>query len=109
MLPKAHRASKFDFDGFNKPVKSLHSSNISVRLFVLKANTNKFAVTISKKIDKKAVVRNRLRRNTYSQISKHIKDFPLGYVYHFIFNSKPVNIKEDIFTNVSEIINKLNK
>ena len=69
MLPKSQRLSRGFSVIFQKGAK------ISTPFFVLRAvaawdNAPRFAVTVSKKVSKKAVVRNRIRRRLFAAARK---------------------------------------
>ncbi len=48
-------------------------------------NKSKFSFSVSKKVCKSAVDRNRLRRQGYSIISKHIKEIKEENLFIFVF------------------------
>lgn len=79
-------AKEFRFHRQND-VRRVYSKGKSVRsgplgLKYLKNTTtksNRVAVVVSKKIDKRAVVRNRIRRRVYEIIRKHWSEMEQGY------------------------------
>ena len=78
-----------------KKIFSVHFSKlerfVSPHLFLTivkneKANEpSRFAFSISKKICKRAVDRNRLRRQGYSIVGKYLKNIPDGFLFFFSF------------------------
>ncbi len=62
----------------------------------------KCAVIISKKVAKKAVSRNRIRRQTYSVLKILIKKLPNAYIS--VFPKKTPMKTEEIFSGLSNIL-----
>lgn len=50
----------------------------------------RFSVVVSKKVDKSAVVRNRIRRRVYEVLRKNMEYIPRGYDYIFVVYSRDV-------------------
>ena len=75
MLPKNRRIQRKDFSFILKNGKRYNSPHLLV--YVVKLNysdtstKSRFSFSVSKKVSKKAVDRNRLRRRGYSIIAKH--------------------------------------
>lgn len=95
MLPKKERVKRSEFDYILKNSKKFSSNHLL--LYVAKISKggldkSKFSFSASKKISKKAVVRNRLRRRGYSIISKMRKEIKNGFYYFFIYKGDPQNI-----------------
>lgn len=85
MLKKKERLTKKEFDRFFSSGKRIHSP-----LFTLLYTPDESfhgAVVVGKKIHKKAVDRNRLRRRLYSALYKEVKDTDTKGV--FIVLTKP--------------------
>jgi ribonuclease P protein component len=66
--------------------KHINSGVFSLR-FIIDPSINepRFGVSVSKKISKSAVVRNTIRRQTYTSLKPYIRDFPHGL---FLFVAK---------------------
>lgn len=107
MLSKKHRISKTDFHKLIKPDKILRSSCLTARVFS-SANLKKakFSVSVSKKIEKQAVWRNKIRRLVYDTIRKHGESFSKPFFIHFIFNAKPADL-EVISTEITKLLEKI--
>src|SRR3989344_3711445 len=94
MLSKKERISKQVFKELKRPKATFYSDHLTARVFdgpeLLKP---KFSVSVSKKIEKKAVLRNKMRRLAYDTIRKYSKTSK-KLLAHFIFNSKPKDFKE---------------
>lgn len=85
---------------FGKTVKTQH--------FLIKKKENnlehsRFAVVVSKKVAKKAVERNHLRRRTYFALKEAYKQFP-NADYVFILNSSAKDIQyKELVKSLQEI------
>jgi ribonuclease P protein component len=104
MLPKEKRLNKALFKKVIDKGKSLHSKIFIVR-FIKDKSLLRFAVSVSKKVSKSAVIRNKIRRRVYSSINsfKTISPTETGNI---IFIVKPEIIKlnlEDIKLYTKEI------
>ena len=69
---------------------------------------SRFAFSVSKKVCKKAVDRNRLRRQGYSVVSKYLKQINPGYFYIFTFKkgSYPIpfsELEKEICANILKL------
>ncbi len=86
MLPKTRRISKKEFPFILKSGSRFNSPHLLLYIAKTEANLpSRFAFSVSKKICKNAVYRNRYRRQGYSIISKYIKDVKNGYFCFFSF------------------------
>jgi len=99
MLKKQYRLSDF---------KKLKSKTINSPLFTLKylesgEKVSKFAFIISKKIDKRAVVRNKIKRQLSKSIENILEKIKTGY--NFIFIAR----KEILGKNQKEIETEVEK
>lgn len=71
MLPKKLRLSRQSFLTAKKNGQRYSSSNFSLTVYDSGLEYTRYSVITSTKIDKRAVVRNRLRRQIYEFLSKH--------------------------------------
>ena len=110
MLPKLQRFTTQLFDKVFKRTKKVRTKN---GLFLISPTKHqpKFAVVVSKKITKKAVQRNKLRRQIYSvfreQLTPYIKDKNVIFLY----KAAPVlhstqDLESDIQTLITYLKNK---
>ena len=88
MLSKKNRISKKEFPHILNSGKKYNS--VSLMLYVaLGSNKEKkqsrFSFSVSKKIEKMAVKRNKLRRQGYSIIDRHIKQIKGVNLFFFVF------------------------
>ncbi len=87
MLPKSARLSRHEFSAvFTRPEKRAHFPEYS--LYFSTSPTFKASVVAGKKVAKRAVDRNQLRRAVYGGLQAHLKSEtnPTG---HYIFILKP--------------------
>lgn len=63
---------------------------------------NRYGSIISKKVDTRAVVRNRLRRMCYGCIRDFVKDVSQGYDVIFIFKASVLEIPKENFCGIIE-------
>jgi ribonuclease P protein component len=71
MFKKKHRLTRAEFDRFFAVGKRLHSPSLT--LIYAKSEESHAAVVVGKKVAKKAVDRNTLRRRIYGLIYEHLK------------------------------------
>ena len=104
MLPKEKRIPREQFKELLLSRKFSNSPHFSLRIGV--ATMPRFAVAVSKKVSKSAVVRNRIRRRVYNVISSSIDLFSPG-LYLFIAKSGADKLKvEHIKTELDKLIKK---
>jgi ribonuclease P protein component len=90
MLPKKRRLTKQMFPSVLSGGKRFYSLHFLA--YISHINTkepSRFAFSVSKKICKNAVDRNRLRRQGYSIVSKYIKEVKPGFLVLFSFKKAP--------------------
>jgi len=79
MFPKNQRITeKKDFDLIFKKGKALNSPFLTVRILKNNLSMQRFAVLVSKKVSKKAVDRNKIKRILRESVKQKIKLFPAG-------------------------------
>jgi ribonuclease P protein component len=86
MLPKKRRIPRKEFPFILKNGRRFSSYHIL--LYIAKnpvPEQSRFSFSISKKIFKRAVDRNKYRRRGYSIISKHLNQINSGYLFFFSF------------------------
>lgn len=59
--------------------------------------SNRYAFIVSKKVDKRAVVRNRVKRVFRSVLEEHNQDLPQGYDFIFILKKPALLQKRESF------------
>lgn len=74
MLPKSSRIPRKSFASLLKSSKFFHSEHFLLRTGKTSETKPQFGVSVSKKISKKAVTRNTIRRRVYAVLSKKIKN-----------------------------------
>lgn len=81
MIPKQHRLAKKDFDLIFKKGRRIHGKTFSLIISLSKDKSEdyKIGVVVTKKVCKKAVDRNKLKRQIRNTISRYImKALPTG-------------------------------
>ena len=108
MLPSSRRLSTTLFDKVLKQGKFFSGSMFTIR--VLKAQgMSRFSVVISKKIAKKAVERNKIRRRVYSSLNTLLPRLTDGFLCVFMMKDQIKAMEyekikkniEDFFVNLS--------
>lgn len=84
MLSKNKRIPRKLFKPLLESKKYLNSQNFSLRM--VSANEVRVAVSVSKKVSKKAVVRNKIRRRAYSIVREFIPQLSNKF---FLLIAKP--------------------
>lgn len=95
------RLSKIFFKVVRKKGKKIHSRHFSLIFLKNRTKHSCFAVVVSKKINKLATKRNKIRRTFYSYIQTNINKIPTGFNF-IIFLRAPVNQQ-----NINQITNYL--
>ncbi len=94
MLPKSRRLRLTrDFERVFAIRGSAHGSLFKAKIGKNNLKTTRFAVVVSTKVSKKAVVRNRIRRRAWSIISKIESQLPIGF--DFIVMASPEAVRAD--------------
>ena len=94
MLKKENRLPR----GFLKSESTINSYLYVFKIAKNQKNVSRFGFIVSKKIDKRATVRNRIRRKFRSCIEERLSEIERGYDFLFIFKK---NIEK---TNYCEIL-----
>lgn len=85
MLPKKERLTREDFNRFFSAGKRTHFPDF--QLIYAPYTTLHVSVVVSKKISKRAVVRNKLRRRVYDLVRRYRDSEGVTGVYIFIIKS----------------------
>lgn len=85
MLAKNRRIRKEFFSGSFRDSRRFNSPHLTLTVTPNRNAPSRFAFSISKKICKNAVDRNRYRRQGYSVIQKNLTNIPAGYLFFFSF------------------------
>jgi len=106
MLPKTRRIARAEFPKILKNGKRYNSENLL--LYVLKINPTsptRFSFSVSKKVKKLAVDRNRCRRQGYSAVRSYLPDMQSGHLCFFSFKKNQKAVSFSVLEN--EIVNLL--
>lgn len=109
MLPRIHRLTQnSDFDRLKKNSKLFHGTFVSLTFYDRKDESpTRFGFVISKKISKKAVVRNKIKRILSLQIEQYLNNLVLGYDVAFL--SKPAIVEAELDNIQKEVTSLLTK
>lgn len=106
MFPKNKRIPRKLFVFFKKEAKTFKNE-----LFLIKVSkspdTTRFCFSVSKKVAKSAVVRNKIRRIGYRTLSKYITKIKQNIMVLFVFNKIPEDNTE-INQKILEILKRSN-
>ena len=93
MLPKKNRADKKAIERIFKFGRFISSPNLTLKFISTKEPVlPRVSVVAPKTVSKKAVDRNLLRRRGYAVLSKHIEQFPPGFLGAFVYGKKSMDI-----------------
>ncbi|NLE07232.1 MAG: hypothetical protein GX627_01285 [Parcubacteria group bacterium] len=107
MLPKKQRIPRKMFPLLSsKEGTTLENELFNFKFVFSKEPNSRFCFSVSKKISKSAVVRNRIRRTSYRILSKKIDDIKVGIIAVFRFKKLPKN-NDEIESNITLILKKL--
>jgi len=110
MLPLSQRIRRRDFDDIFKKGRFWQSDNVSLVTLKIEgpdSNKSKFAFSASKKVSKKAVVRNKLRRRGYAAIQKLISKTKPSFLAVFIFKKEADSLSfEEIEKEITFLLRK---
>lgn len=104
MLPKNRRIPRKMFPLLSDGAK-VFKNNVFLLRFVQGNNKeSRFCFSVSKKIAKNAVIRNRLRRTGYQLLEKYVPKIKPGVLALFSFRKIPKD-DEEIIRNLNSILN----
>ncbi len=89
MFSKNHRLSRQEFDYYFSHSRPYHADTVIMRH--APSSSYKVSVVVGKKVSKRAVIRNRVRRQVYAAIRRAHGASPLSGAY--IFMVKPAFLK----------------
>ena len=109
MLAKINRLSKEkEFARLLKLGKTYFSNCLIIKVYPNNLNNSRFGFIISKKIAKKAVIRNKIKRRLREIIRKDLKILKDGYDVAII-TKKEANLPKMNFQQLKEGVNNLEK
>ncbi|MDD4996076.1 MAG: ribonuclease P protein component [Patescibacteria group bacterium] len=107
MLPKKYRLVKNnDFARVAQKGKMIFGQEVSLKWIKNDLNYSRFGITVSLKVDKRAVMRNKIKRRIRAILKKYLLQFVLGY--DFLILTRP-KIKELDFQQIESAILKIFK
>lgn len=105
MLQKSQRIPRKLFSEISKNANLFSNEVFLFRFIKTKEKNSRFGFSISKKVAKKAVIRNKLRRCGYKIIKNYINSIPKGVLMTISFRKIPKNNTE-IETNLENLLKK---
>ncbi len=110
MLPRKRRITTALFDTVLEKGFTFYSPHFSLRLLKVPGEESRFSVAVSKKVAKKAVVRNLFRRRTRSAIEKLLPTLASGYHgIFFVKTSIDTVLFKDLFIEVETLLKKMSR
>lgn len=106
MLPKKNRVNKSLVNKIFKDGKFVNSPNLTLKFLIKEIPIKQASFIVPKKVSKKVVDRNLMRRRGYNALKKYFDRFPNGFAGVFVF-SKIITILE-IENEIKKILNKIN-
>jgi ribonuclease P protein component len=107
MLPKKNRTNKKLVEEIFKKGVFVSTPHLSLKYYLEGNNTSpRVSFVVPKKIEKRAVGRNYLRRRGYLILEKYFKKLPAGFYGVFVFK-KIITVKE-IEDEIKKILNQIN-
>ena len=107
MIPKKQKLNRANFNKVLAKSKKIEGENFSLRVrYVEKSEKSRYSVVVSSKTAKKAVDRNRLKRQVYEILAKNA---PKTGIFGIVYVKKPaINldfkpINKEIFLLLSQI------
>jgi ribonuclease P protein component len=97
--------SKFEINSTKRAGTKLNGRYF-ICLYLRQPENKKFTVIVSTRFDKKAVVRNKVKRQIRQAVTTGIKSLPTGF-YLFIPKKHIVNAKyEEISTDINQVLSR---
>ena len=106
MLPKKKRAEKKAVEKIFKHGKFITSPSLTFKFVLSQATTPRLSFIVPKKVAKKAVERNLLRRRGYIALEKYFNKFPAGLLGVFLFR-KNEKLIQNLENEIQIILNKV--
>jgi ribonuclease P protein component len=107
MLPKKSRIDTKLIEKIFKTGTFVGSGALGLKYFLDNTNTPpRVSFVVPKKIEKRAVRRNYLKRRGYLILEKYFNEIPNGFFGVFIFNKTITTI--EIENEIKKILNKIN-
>ena len=107
MFPKQRRIPRKIFPLLSNGAKTFRNKLFLLRFVVVEGSKSRFSFSVSKKISKSAVVRNRLRRTGYKYLKEHLSAIKPNTLVQFSFVTNPKDNME-VGENIESIL-KLSK
>jgi ribonuclease P protein component len=103
MLPKNQRIPRKMFPLLSKGAKVFQNGLFSLKFIQQSGSNSRFCFSVSKKVAKNAVARNKSRRAGYRELQKYIPDMKSNILAIFYFKRIPKD-SEDVSKNIESIL-----
>lgn len=92
MISKKNKLSAVDFSNLKsgKPVKNVKNAYFSLKIYPPTSVNPRFGVIVSTKVDKRSVVRNRIKRAIFGFLGRKLEQIAL---YNYVFIVFPTAAK----------------
>ena len=104
MLPKNKRIPRKMFPLLSNGAKKFKNNLFLLRFVPGNGSQSRFCFSVSKKVAKSAVVRNKLRRTGYKLLEKYIPQIKSNILAMFSYRVVPKK-QEEIIKNLESILN----
>ena len=109
MLPQKNKVSRKIFSGLVHKKNTTHGQYLTLRVFQQEKGESRFSFIISKKINKKAVIRNLYKRRAYAIIQKYKNQLLKSFVCIFFFKKEAINLNfKDLEKEIFYLLKKNN-
>jgi|SRR5581483_4870129 len=106
MLPKTRRIQRKEYSTLLSRAEKFNSPHLVLSVCQGGPSPGRFSFSISKKVLKSAVGRNKWRRRGYSVIQKNLSGVKPGYYCFFSFKKNLQNIKfSDLEKEIIQLLN----
>lgn len=108
MVDKQTRISRADFPAIMQSGRRYHSTTVGA--VAILGTSPKVSVVVSKKVAKKAVDRNRLRRRVYGVVERFMAEQPLSATVIFLLKPGALRVPRQAFaTEVAGLLAQIAK
>lgn len=104
MLPQNRRIPRKMFSLLQNKAKVFKNKLFLLRVVNSEEKNSRFCFSVSKKVAKSAVMRNRLRRTGYRSLEKYLLQIKPGILALFTFQTVPKD-NEEITNSLKSILN----
>ncbi len=110
MLPQKYHLTTQDFKrvGSIRPTRTVKGQYCTIKIFPATKTISRFAVVVGKSVDKRAVVRNRIKRTIYDFFREHLDKFAVAEYVCIVHASAAKATKEILLTSLDAMLGNSN-